>query len=97
MNFHVTATRITQHPIPATRIGDRGSVDAAHEGTRSVNFETVGTRECATYERNLLPTAESLGGPLLIKEPSTTTLVHPTQHVVVDEWNNLVISGWSGA
>jgi N-methylhydantoinase A len=50
-----------------------------------------------TYERNVLPTGECLGGPLLIEEPSTTTLVHPTQYVVVDEWDNMVISGWSGA
>jgi Hydantoinase/oxoprolinase C-terminal domain len=97
VNFHVTATWITHHPIPTTRIGDRGSVKDAHKATRSVNFETAKMRDCATYDRNVLPTAESLGGPLLIEEPSTTTLVHPTQSVVADERDNLVISGWSGA
>ena len=53
-------------------------------------------RECTTYERNVLPTGESLGRPLLIEEPSTTTLVHPTRYAVVYGLDNLVISGWNG-
>ena len=91
VNFHLTATLPTDHPTPA-RLVDKGhSVDEARKGVRAVDFEVAGVHDCVVYERDLLPAGARLAGPLIVEEPSTTTLVHPGQRLTVDEWGNLMI------
>ena len=99
VNFHATATLPTDHPAPARLPDDGRSVTDARKGVRAVDFDVGGVLDCAVYERDLLPRGARLAGPLIVEEPSTTTLVHPGQHLEVDEWGNLVIPdpGSSGA
>ena len=91
VNFHSTATLPTDHPTPARLADDGRSVSDARKGLRAVDFDGGGVRDCAVYERDLLPSGVRLAGPLIVEEPSTTTLVHPGQHLEIDEWGNLVI------
>jgi N-methylhydantoinase A len=58
---------------------------------RVVDFDVDGTHETAVYERDELPIGFSAAGPLVIEEPTTTTLVHPGQVLEVDDFGNLVI------
>jgi N-methylhydantoinase A len=58
---------------------------------RVVDFDVNGTHETAVYERAELPIGFSGAGPLVIEEPTTTTLVHPGQTLEVDAFGNLVI------
>ena len=52
-----------------------------------------GIEVCNTLraERSDLPIGFSAPGPLVIEEPTTTTLVHPGQTLEVDDFGNLVI------
>jgi N-methylhydantoinase A len=58
---------------------------------RDVDFDLDGTHETAVFERDALPVGFSAPGPLVIEEPTTTTLVHPRQQLEVDDFGNLVI------
>ena len=58
---------------------------------RLVDFDVDGACATAVYERDELPIGFSTRGPLVIEEPTTTTLVHPRQVLEVDDFGNLVI------
>jgi N-methylhydantoinase A len=68
------------------------SPGAAVKSTRSVDFGTEGVHDTRVFERDALPTTESIEGPAVIEEPACTTLVHPDQTVDVDALGNLHIS-----
>ena len=61
------------------------------KGRRAVDFDIDGIHDTVVYERDELPVAFSAAGPLVVEEPTTTTLVHPGQTLEVDEAGNLVI------
>jgi N-methylhydantoinase A len=69
-----------------------------HKGRRLVHFghgrssphaEPVST---PVYDRESLPTGFASPGPLIVEEPSTTTVVQLGQHLSVDDAGNLVIT-----
>lgn len=91
VNFHVTATNPTDHPTPARLVEEGRSVGGARKGVRAVDFELAGLHDCVVYERDLLPAGARLDGPLIVEEPSTTTLLQPGQRLEVDAWGNLLI------
>jgi N-methylhydantoinase A len=90
VNFHLTAHRTVA--TPRTANGDGGAGTAAEKGRREVDFDRHGLQSCSVYERASLPSGFEAAGPLLIEEPTSTTLVHPGQAVRVDDRGNLVIT-----
>jgi N-methylhydantoinase A len=69
-----------------------------HKGRRLVHFrhghgsphaEPVST---PVYDRQSLPPGFASEGPLIVEEPSTTTVVQLGQHLSVDNAGNLVIT-----
>jgi N-methylhydantoinase A len=91
VTFHVSAHGRAPSeaalPQPSTSPGSR----PAPKRPRVVDFDVNGTYETAVYEREELPIGFSASGPLVIEEPTTTTLVHPCQQLEVDDFGNLVI------
>jgi N-methylhydantoinase A len=91
VTFHVSAhgraPREAALPAPSASPGST----PAPKRPRIVDFDLAGTHETAVYERSDLPIAFSVRGPVLIEEPTTTTLVHPGQVLEVDDFGNLVI------
>jgi N-methylhydantoinase A len=87
----VTAIGVTDKPT-VERLERRGDLTA--KGHRRVFFR-VDARwtdlETAVYERDLLPPGAWLDGPAVIEEETSTTLVHPSQRLEVDEYGNLFI------
>jgi N-methylhydantoinase A len=75
--------------FPERRTGDAGEAEA---GTREVHFaEAGGWVEATVYERaRLLPEA-SFGGPAIVQEVDSTTVVPPGARVTVDGYGNLII------
>lgn len=59
---------------------------------RQVYFEGIGFVDCGVYKRDQLPARQRFEGPLVVEEPSSTTLVAPGDTVVVDDDGNLLIS-----
>ena len=72
---------------------DPGSRDlaASRKGTRAVWFRDAGWADCPVHARDLLPTGQSLAGPLLIEEPTATTLVLPGQRAELTATGILVL------
>jgi N-methylhydantoinase A len=91
VTFHVSAhgraPREATLPAPSAAAGST----PAPKRPRVVDFDLDGTHETAVYERSELPIGFSAPGPLVIEEPTTTTLVHPGQTLEVDGFANLVI------
>jgi len=92
VTFRLTA--IAQVPRPQLgRLTAAGrSAQAAREGNRVVEFAEEGTREAIVLERDLLPPDFTASGPLIVEEPSSTTLVHPGQQLRVDDLGFLHIT-----
>ncbi len=58
---------------------------------RLVHFEANKAVECIVHKRSTLRSGQMLQGPIVIEEPSSTTLVGPGDSVTVDTEGNLVI------
>jgi len=72
----------------------RGSADstAALRGNRPVYFEQVSDfLDCPIYDRDLLRAGNTLDGPAVVEEPTSTVLVMPGQTLSVDGYGNLII------
>jgi N-methylhydantoinase A len=91
VTFHVSAhgraPREAALPAPSAAAGST----PPPKRPRVVDFDLDGAHETAVYERSDLPIGFSAAGPLVIEEPTTTTLVHPGQMLEVDDFGNLVI------
>jgi N-methylhydantoinase A len=67
-------------------------VDEARRGERSVYFgKEHGTLSCGIYTRELLEPGHTLSGPAIIEQLDTTTVIHPEQQAIVDDYANLII------
>lgn len=75
---------------PDTRFaGGDGTMPPPRE-IRSVHFDT-GWVETPIYDRASLGAGQSLSGPAIIDEMSSTTIVEPGQSVRVDKAGNLIV------
>ncbi|MFN8593506.1 MAG: hydantoinase/oxoprolinase family protein [Thermomicrobiales bacterium] len=94
VNLRITATAEIARPTFGAAAASRGD---ARKGTRRVHFSDghgAGTPRVSTpvYDRDRLAPGFAASGPLIVEEPSTTTLVHPGQRLTVDDLGNLVIT-----
>ena len=92
VTFRLTATADVARPelTPWTTEG-RSAGAAAREG-RTVDFGEDGEHDTAVYDRDLLPPGFEADGPVIVEEPSSTTLVCPGQRVRVDDLGFLRIT-----
>jgi len=85
VTFRLSAVERVPRP-QLGRISAAGrSAGAAHKGRRVVEFPEEGSHEGVVLERDLLPPDFTASGPLIVEEPSSTTLVHPGQQLRVDD------------
>ena len=92
VTFRLTATADVARP-ELTPWGVEGrSAEAAARGMRAVDFGEDGRHETRVYDRDLLPPGFAAGGPVIVEEPSSTTLVCPGQRVRVDDLGFLRIT-----
>ncbi|MDA0230234.1 MAG: hydantoinase/oxoprolinase family protein [Proteobacteria bacterium] len=92
VNFRLMATARVARPTVKPLNGAGRSEAAAAKGTRSVHFGEDGRHEARIFERDLLPAGFEADGPMVIEEQSANTIVHPGQHLRVDELGFLHIS-----
>jgi N-methylhydantoinase A len=68
-------------------------VDAAGSGRRKVFFgKEHGILETDIYNRELLEPRHKINGPAIVEQLDTTTVIHPEQEAVVDEYRNIIIT-----
>jgi N-methylhydantoinase A len=77
---------------PAVAAGSERSDHALKHARRATHRESGGEFEWRVYDRRLLLSGNVVDGPAIIEEPTTTTLVAPSQRLVVDEAGHLIIS-----
>jgi len=70
-----------------------GRPEEAIKAYRKVYFDELGDfTECPTYERSKLGTGDRLVGPAVVEEWASTTIVKPSQQLLVGSYGELVIS-----
>jgi len=96
-NFRTTTFAQTARPPGGrTKSGD-DAAQATRKGARIVDFGaglspgSASRVETPVYERSRLPVGFRATGPLVIEEPSATTLVRPGQQLEVDDSGNVII------
>ena len=92
VTFRLTATADAARPELTPWAADGRSADAAARAGRTVDFGEDGRHETRVYDRDLLPPGFVEDGPVIVEEPSSTTLVCPGQRVRVDDLGFLRIT-----
>ena len=92
VTFRLTATADVARPELTPWRAEGRSAEAAARGMRAVDFGEEGRHETRIYDRDLLPPGFAADGPVIVEEPSSTTLVCPGQRVRVDDLGFLRIS-----
>jgi N-methylhydantoinase A len=94
VNFHLSAYRPTPHP--AVQLAGRRAPDTPprQKTNRRAHFDSDGWREASIYERDDLPPGFECAGPVIVEEPTSTTLVPPGTRLSVDALGNLLLSDY---
>ncbi len=92
VTYRLTATAGVAKPELTRLTGEGRSGEAAAKGSREVDFGEEGRHAAKLFERDLLPPGFSVAGPAIVEEPTSTTLVHPSQTLVVDDYGFLRIT-----
>jgi len=90
VNYHLTAFGAVQK-AEMRKVAAGGDLEQAHKGERRVHFDDFGYCDTPIYERALLPMHATIPGPLVIEEPTSTTVVFPDQFVCRDDYGFLHI------
>jgi len=68
-------------------------VEEARTGSRKVFFgKEHGQLDCAIYRRDRLEPGHKISGPAIVDQLDTTTVIHPEQEAVVDNYRNLLVT-----
>jgi N-methylhydantoinase A len=68
------------------------NVETARTGERAVFFgKEHGTLPAQIYDRSRLEPGHRIGGPAIIEQLDTTTVIHPEQAATIDEYANIII------
>lgn len=89
VNVHVTAFGRVKKPGMTPWIPPRGA-KAKRGGSRRIVME-AGVRRVEVYERDGLRAGAVVGGPSLIEEPTSTTILRDGDRMKVDRFGNLVV------
>ena len=92
VTYRVTVNSSVSRPELKPMSDDGCSIEAAERPRRMVNFAEDGRHEARVFARDLLPCGALIDGPLVVEEATSTTLVHPGQHMRVDEYGFLRIT-----
>lgn len=96
VNYHLTALG-TVEKAELQKLSHRpGHLEQARKGERRVNYDELGFHTSPIYERDLLPLNRPISGPMIIEEPTSTTVVFPDQEVRRDDYGFLHIEKRTG-
>lgn len=91
VNYQFTGLHVTRRP-EFRKLQSVGTDGNGRKGARQVNFGEHGVLSTTIYERDHLPAGFQCEGPVVVEEPSSTTLVYPGQWLEVDAFGQLRIS-----
>ena len=91
VTFHLVAFGSVERP-ELSKLEFDGILSAAQKGVRMVDFDELGVKEAAIYNRDLFAPGMTFTGPAVVEESGTTTVVFPNQTVNIDDYGNLHIT-----
>ena len=83
--------RLSKPQFPQVTEGGPVPQVAAHRGTRSVIFESVGAVQATVFDRTKLLRGNVIQGPAIIEEAASTTVLEPGDIVTVNAFGHLVM------
>ena len=93
VTLRVSLVGLTRKPKVNRLAEGSGRPEDAIKAYRQVYFHEVGGfTECPTYERDKLGAGDRLVGPAVVEEWASTTIVKPSQQLLVGSYGELVIS-----
>jgi N-methylhydantoinase A len=88
VTFRVASrTSVERQPASAATAG----ATPRPKAERLVDFDTEGRHRASIFERADLPPGWTADGPLVVEEPTATTVTYPDQALSVDRYGNLII------
>ena len=90
VNYRLTGLHAARRP-EFQRLPHVAGNGQERKGTREVTFGELGTLTTPVYERDRMPGGFQREGPLVVEEPTSTTLVYPGQWLEVDPFGQLHI------
>jgi N-methylhydantoinase A len=87
----VSVGQVPQVKLSAAAVNGRKVTDAQVETRKIFLGREHGIVECPIYQRDLLEPNHEISGPAVIEQLDTTTLLHPEQRAVVDNYLNLIV------
>lgn len=90
VNVHVTAFGKVEKPT-ISKLNRTGSLAEAKKEDRNVYYENDGWVSTPVYDRDKLPTNESLNGPVIVEEKAAVTVIYKQQKLYVDDYGNIII------
>jgi N-methylhydantoinase A len=95
LHWRLTAVGRTERPSEARRIGSKAGAQAMPQRRREVIFD--GRRVVTdVYEGSALGAGSTLEGPAIIEEPTTTIVLPPGCHLVVNPFGDYELSLTAG-
>ena len=92
VTLRLRAIGVLPRPDLAKVAAGTGDIDAARKGSRQVYLREAGAHhEYQVYDRLQLGAGDSISGPAIIEEPSSTTMVHSGDVLTVGEYGELLI------
>jgi N-methylhydantoinase A len=85
--------KIKKHVPPEIQQGSKQPIKAALKEMREVHLDDTGaSTRCAVYDREPLRCGNVIGGPAIIEEVDSTTVILPDYQGRVDRYGNLIVS-----
>lgn len=92
VNLHLVALGKVSKP-EISPIEDKGlTLEDAVKEVRPVLYEGEGWIDTKVYDREKLSAKVTIEGPLIVEEPTASTVIYTGQTVTVDSYGNLIIS-----
>jgi N-methylhydantoinase A len=92
VGVHVVAIaevgKLVPEPAPVTG----RPLESALKERRKVDFDTEGVHLTNVYDGDLVEPGQTFSGPAIVETAGSTTVVHPSNEVLVDVYGNLAVS-----
>jgi N-methylhydantoinase A len=94
---HLRVRAVGENDKPTIAREEGGSTEQAHTGTRQAYcFAAEGEREFDVYQRGGLREGDTVEGPCIVEEPTTTITMQSDQTATIDEFGHVIITGGEG-
>jgi N-methylhydantoinase A len=89
VNYRLTTKVLLPKPLVVESAAASENCEGAIKARRKAYFD--GWRDCPIYDRDKLSAGNRIGGPAIIEQMDSTTVVHAGQEARIDRFGNIII------